>query len=123
MSDFLPTLLSDVAELLNRDIEACFHCDYGRGSTGLTSEGEPCEGRGDTRALRERTQALAAEQLSTSDKSELCEALRDLVEVADLAPAPNCSCHLSAPCGDCVEWSGLRDALSHARGVLTKYDG
>ncbi len=47
-------------------------------------------------------------------------ALEDLMEVSDLAPEKNCSCHLSPPCNDCVEWSGLRDAIANAREVLLR---
>lgn len=38
-------------------------------------------------------------------------------ELADnfVIPAPNCSCHLSAPCSDCVEFAGLRELIDSAK--------
>jgi hypothetical protein len=46
---------------------------------------------------------------------ELEVALIDLMDETDTPPDRNCSCHLSPPCADCVDWSGLRGALSNAR--------
>jgi hypothetical protein len=51
-------------------------------------------------------------------RAALRAALELLVERADLAPARNCSCHLAPPCGDCVEWGGLREGLEEARAAL-----
>jgi hypothetical protein len=49
-------------------------------------------------------------------------ALRKLLEVSDMAPEPNCCCHLSPPCNDCVEWSGLRMARADARAILKEIE-
>lgn len=44
--------------------------------------------------------------------------LSNLMEVVEEPPERNCSCHISPPCSDCVEWSGLREALSEARTAM-----
>ena len=54
---------------------------------------------------------------------KLLEALESLVDVADIAPEPNCACHLSPPCGDCVEWSALREELKRARAAIATATG
>ena len=40
------------------------------------------------------------------------------MEVIDPPPERNCSCHISPPCNDCVENSGLREAFEYAEGVI-----
>jgi hypothetical protein len=44
--------------------------------------------------------------------------LSNLMEVVEEPPERNCSCHTSPPCSDCVEWSGLREALLEARTAM-----
>ena len=51
-------LLRECAEVLRDDIEGCANCNYGHGSTGLTSEGEPCEGCSHLRDLLTRIEAV-----------------------------------------------------------------
>ena len=45
-------------------------------------------------------------------------ALANLLDIVDIAPPRNCYCHIVAPCGDCVEWSGWREAVAEAREAL-----
>ena len=52
--DSLIALLQECADALRDDIEGCASCNYGHGSTGLTSEGEPCEGCSHLRDLLKR---------------------------------------------------------------------
>lgn len=52
---------------------------------------------------------------------DLAAALEQLVECVDEPPEPNCSCHTNPPCGDCVNYSGLRGALQAARDELAEY--
>lgn len=33
-------------------------------------------------------------------------------------PERNCSCHLSPPCKDCVEWGGLREMVAAVRSAM-----
>jgi hypothetical protein len=51
-------LLRDCAEVLREDIEGCADCNWGKGSTGLSSEGEPCEGCAHHRDLLKRIEAV-----------------------------------------------------------------
>ena len=72
-------------------------------------------------AHAERLRAALAEDQQERDQALAVRyALEDLLEVADLAPERNCSCHLSPPCNDCIEWNGLRDAIANARAVIAK---
>lgn len=54
----------------------------------------------------------------TPIESRLRGALQHLLELSDLAPEPNCHCHAMPPCGDCVEWGGLREARAEAEAAL-----
>lgn len=40
-----------------------------------------------------------------------------------LPPDPNCSCHISPPCDDCVEYSGLREAVEETQSALAAMKG
>lgn len=54
---------------------------------------------------------------TTTREALLAEALRNLID--DMAPpAPNCACHLSAPCGDCTEYGGMRHLIAEAEAAL-----
>lgn len=35
-------------------------------------------------------------------------------------PERNCSCHISPPCSDCVDYSGLREAIKNAKGSMAE---
>lgn len=53
-------------------------------------------------------------------KSQLALA-KDLLEDwsgAVTIPRTNCSCHISAPCNDCYEWSELRETASETKKLL-----
>ena len=51
-------LLPECADLLREDIEGCANCNYGHGSTGLASDGEPCESCSPHRDLLKRIEAV-----------------------------------------------------------------
>ena len=53
-------------------------------------------------------------------RDEILSALTDLLDVIEEPPERNCSCHISPPCSDCVDNSGLRDALKGARAAIAK---
>lgn len=67
-------------------------------------------------------EAEANARLFAASKTML-DALRHMYEVSDIAPEPNCSCHLSAPCGDCVEWFGMREARRNAALAIEEATG
>ncbi|CAA2393602.1 hypothetical protein [Xanthomonas phage Tabio] len=53
-----------------------------------------------------------------SREASLEAALRLMMDAVGQPPKPNCSCHLSPPCSDCVEWGGLREAWADAESAL-----
>lgn len=40
------------------------------------------------------------------------------MDAVDRPPESNCSCHISPPCNDCVENSGLREAFEYAEEII-----
>jgi hypothetical protein len=50
----------------------------------------------------------------------LIAALELMLEVIPEPPEANCSCHISPPCNDCVDYSGEREAFDFARRALEK---
>ena len=56
--------------------------------------------------------------MSKTREARLESALEFLLEVMEYPPDSNCSCHISPPCGDCVNWSDLREAISAATDAL-----
>lgn len=50
--------------------------------------------------------------------NNLAAAVQLLLDEVPAPPDPNCSCHLAPPCGDCVEWGGLRGAIADTRAAL-----
>jgi hypothetical protein len=48
----------------------------------------------------------------------LVVALEDLMEATGEPPDRNCSCHISPPCPDCIDYSGWREALENANSAL-----
>ena len=49
-------------------------------------------------------------------------ALNQMIETIEEPPENNCSCHISAPCNDCVDYSGLREAFSTTRAALREIE-
>lgn len=45
-------------------------------------------------------------------------ALQLFLDNTDEPPERNCSCHLSPPCNDCVDYSGLREAFEAPREAM-----
>lgn len=54
---------------------------------------------------------------------DLLGALEDMLEMSDEPPERNCSCHLCPPCSDCVDYSGIRDAIKKARTAIASARG
>lgn len=53
---------------------------------------------------------------------ELLAALTFLMEVTE-PPERNCSCHISPPCGWCVEYSQVAEAHEQAKAAIAKATG
>ena len=62
-------------------------------------------------ALRDQLDALRR------DKERLIDVAKRFLDETD-APPPNCSCHISPPCNDCVEWGGMRELRADAQSLL-----
>ena len=62
-------------------------------------------------------------RLAAAEKQarHLRHAVEMFLERADEPPEPNCSCHLSPPCNDCVDYGGLREAFSVGRELVDVY--
>jgi len=59
-----------------------------------------------------------------ADRIEQLEAVLEFVRESLYAPEPNCSCHISPPCQDCIDHSLTREILETARAALgEKKDG
>ena len=101
----------------------------------LTEEPQPMDA---LRTQTERAEAAEAELLAVRDdnhsmmleihnlrieRDKLLAALELFMERVDEPPKSNCSCHLSPPCNDCVEYSGLREAFSDAHDAIAKAEG
>ena len=52
------------------------------------------------------------------ENAALRAALRGFMEAVDEPPNSNCSCHISPPCHDCVDYGALREAFANARAAL-----
>jgi hypothetical protein len=50
--------------------------------------------------------------------AKLAVALEDLMEATGEPPDRNCSCHISPPCPDCIDYSGWREVLEYANSAL-----
>ena len=45
-------------------------------------------------------------------------ALQELLDATDEPPEAKCSCHMSPPCSDCVDFGHIREAIATARAAL-----
>lgn len=50
----------------------------------------------------------------------LVGAIKLMLERIPEPPDANCSCHISPPCNDCVDYAGAREAFEYAKGVLAE---
>jgi hypothetical protein len=55
---------------------------------------------------------------TSGDTALLKELLRDAAGHMPKPPPPHCSCHISPPCNDCVEWSAVRDINERVKEAL-----
>lgn len=55
--------------------------------------------------------------------ADLIEAIETLLEASERPPERNCSCHISPPCSDCVEWGVLRGRFAYLDTALARCKG
>lgn len=48
--------------------------------------------------------------------------VHEYLDVTDIAPDPNCSCHTAPPCGDCVEWAAWREIREALESELNRFN-
>lgn len=53
----------------------------------------------------------------------LVAALELMLERIAEPPEANCSCHISPPCNDCVDYYGEREAFEFAKSALASAEG
>jgi hypothetical protein len=46
------------------------------------------------------------------------ELIEELMDYCEVPPDENCSCMVSPPCSDCVDFSHLRDVRNRARALI-----
>jgi predicted ABC-class ATPase len=51
------------------------------------------------------------------EKSMALGVMQELIDRIEV-PEPNCSCHLSPPCGDCVDYGGIRETVDAAETLI-----
>jgi len=57
-----------------------------------------------------------------SDLAEAVGALKEMVDERDI-PDANCSCHISPPCNDCVDYGHARELAAGAARIVAKHQG
>ena len=67
-------------------------------------------------------QTLRTELTDTKARlAEAVEAVKILMEMSE-PPERNCSCHISPPCGWCIEYAGITEAYEYAASFLAKQE-
>ena len=61
--------------------------------------------------------------LAEKQRDKLLAALELIMERMELPPDTDCYCHISPPCHDCVENSGIREAIELAESTLAEVKG
>ena len=59
----------------------------------------------------------------TAQRNSLEGALELMLERIQKPPNRNCSCHISPPCNDCVDFGGEREAFEVAKEALASLNG
>jgi len=71
--------------------------------------------------VQTRNDQLAAKlEQAEQRNAELVGLLEDVLEFIGEPPPPNCSCHISQPCSDCVDHAEARDIGSRINAALAR---
>lgn len=66
---------------------------------------------------------IASAATYRQQRDELLAALELMLERISEPPEANCSCHLSPPCADCMDFGGEREAFDEARAAIARVKG
>ena len=105
MKDKKPAPAADRCELAEAEVEKLTATLASYARDVATLERERDEARAEAERLRKYAQSLAA-------------AVEGFIENVARPPEQNCSCHLSPPCDDCVDYASLREAFEFADAAL-----
>ena len=61
--------------------------------------------------------AMAEINALKAENEKMKGLLEDWYNESDI-PDSNCSCHVSPPCNDCINWSALRETASETKKLL-----
>lgn len=68
---------------------------------------------------RKRLHALLNKPPAVAVNQQLFSALQLFIDTVEEPPEANCSCHIAPPCGDCVNYSQLREAFEEGRAAIS----
>ena len=94
-------------------------------------ERQLAESQDDNTKLRSAVSRMADENIEfkeqlatvTAQRNSLEGALELMLERIQEPPDSNCSCHISPPCNDCVDFGGEREAFEVAKEALASLNG
>lgn len=74
----------------------------------------------ETAKINKATLSIARDEISKlrEQNRSLVAALELMLERIAEPPEANCSCHISPPCNDCVDYYGEREAFEFAKEAL-----
>lgn len=62
-------------------------------------------------------------RLTREDQKRLKLWADHLLDCIEAPPEPNCSCHISPPCSDCVDHGSLREAITETKAAIEAING
>ena len=73
--------------------------------------------------VSEHLRHLATENArQKAEIAELVGMVRYLNDEVEVPPDANCSCHISPPCSDCIDYGSMRELKNDAQKLLAKYE-
>lgn len=117
--DSIAHVFGENRDVFARRIVACVNACEGLTTEYLETDGLP-EFAGKTLCADMVQQEI---ERVTAQRDQLLVALELLMERIPEPPDANCSCHISPPCNDCVDYAGEREAFEFAKEAISKVKG